>query len=142
MAIRVIEGEFLSTTWDDGPAVSVITRPSGNPTDLVIEYVSAIGGKRKTRITFANVYQYSWIDEFVDRDPNVDDFEFGLIEVLDSELIRRMIQFSPYRDAPEGMRLGGVLKEFDLHHYRIGFDDHGTYDVVCTDLSVDVLDVG
>ncbi|MDT4988274.1 MAG: hypothetical protein QOI74_2368, partial [Micromonosporaceae bacterium] len=30
----------------------------------------------------------------------------------------------------------------DLHHYRIAFDDHGTYDIVCTRVEVAYERVG
>lgn len=139
MAYRVVAGEALGTTWDDAPIVRVVNRPAGNPTDVVIEYVSAPNRKSTTRITFSNVIEYHWVDCDYDRvGPNAGDYEFGLIEIVDSEFIARIIATSPYSDAPAGDRLGGVLSEVDLRHYRIGFDEHGTYDVVCTGMVTDV----
>jgi hypothetical protein len=61
--------------------------------------------------------------------PHSGDYEFGLIEIIDSEFVARTIDSSPYRNAPQGQRMG-ALSEAELHHYRLGFDNHGLYDVV------------
>jgi hypothetical protein len=36
--------------------------------------------------------------------------------------------------------LGRVLREEDVHHYGIDFDDHGSYDVICTGLETKIVD--
>jgi hypothetical protein len=50
-----------------------------------------------------------------------DDYEFTLIEL---------------RDSPIGAEILGTGRYMDsgLKHFRIGFDDHGVYDIVCESL--------
>jgi hypothetical protein len=130
MSYKVIDGKYLYTGGDDAPKVQVLTRSAGNPTDLVIEYVS-LDGLARTKITFPSVFEYRWVDSDWNRVwPHPEDYEFGLIEIVNSEFVDRMIESSPYRSHPPGERLGGVLKEADVHHYRLGFADHGIYDIV------------
>ena len=67
--------------------------------------------------------------------PHPEDYEFGLIEIVNSEFVDRMIESSPYRSHLPGERLGGVLKEADVHHSgrrrwgdtRRRYPDQGNY---------------
>jgi hypothetical protein len=67
---------------------------------------------------------------------NRHDVAFRLIEITDSTEIERLLTSGRFSSATPGQRLGGVLAEDDLHHYRVTFDDHGTYDVICTDIAI------
>ncbi|GEL99036.1 hypothetical protein CTE05_25830 [Cellulomonas terrae] len=44
-----------------------------------------------------------------------------------------------YRDRPPGQRLGGTTDEAELRNYRLGFDEYGTLDVICSRLRVERL---
>lgn len=133
MSYRVVEQDGLSTRFDDHPRVVVVTRAAGNPPTFRLEYVSGPGGDRRTVVEFDDVFWYSWTDEdFEFFNENPDDYEFGLIEIADSKRIRRWAHSQP------GPGLPGVLKESDLHHYRLGFENHGTYDVICTRMRIEV----
>jgi len=137
---EVVPGAYLGTGADDAPEVRVLTRRAGNSTDLSISYHSFSEGKPDlfTTITFPNVVEYRWVDGDWDRIwPHPEDHEFTLIEIFNSELIERMIQSSPYRNDPTGERLGGALRESDVHHYRISFDNHGIYDVISTQCAIE-----
>ena len=92
MAYQVINGQYLYTGLDDAPRVQIVTRPGGNPTDMIIEYTSSPNGSAKTAITFPSVFEYRWVDGDWDRIwPHSEDYEFGLIEIINSEYIERMI---------------------------------------------------
>jgi hypothetical protein len=130
MNYRIVAGDAIATTFDDHPAVLVTNRPAGNSPSLQIQYIAATGASRHTRIEFEGVFWYQWIDEDLEiYNHQPDDYEFGLIEIVDSEEIRRWVT------GPPGRGLPGVLKESDLHHYRLGFQGHGTYDIICTDMT-------
>jgi hypothetical protein len=92
-----------------------------------------------TEVTFSGVIEYRWIrDRQFYLDTNPDDFGFALIEILDSQLKERLLTSGPYRGFGPGERLGGILEETRVRHFRIGFDEHGTYDVLCTDIAIKV----
>jgi hypothetical protein len=142
MSYRIIGGDDLGTGFDDAPRVQVITRPQGNPTDVMVEYISSKEDNVRNRLTFPSVFEYRWVDGDWDKVwPHPEDYEFGLIEIEKSELIDRMVQSSLYRSRSIGERLGGVLKEVDVHHYRIGFDEHGIYDIVSLECIVEQFHV-
>lgn len=89
-----------------------------------------------TTLTFANVLDFRWSDfELGLTLPNPSDTKFRLIEITDSETIRNFLGEGKLRE-----HAFGATKEEDLRHYRISFDDHGTYDIVCTSMSVTVAD--
>jgi hypothetical protein len=101
------------------------------PTRVVIEYTSSTIQESQpplvTRLTFARVLEFAW-SEF-DRGVRLrdEDMAFSLIEVADSPLIERITQLVAERG----------WDERTLHHYRIAFDDHGFYEVVCAELTID-----
>ena len=91
-----------------------------------------------TRIVFADVFEYRWVaSDQAYCIANRDDFEFGLIEILDSDLIAMMLNEGAFVDQRKGQRFGGVIDEADLRHYRIGFDEYGTLDFVCLSIRID-----
>lgn len=82
--------------------------------------------------------EYRWIASNQSYFPaNRDDFEFGLIEIIDSEQIKRLLDEGMYADRSPGQRLGGTVDETRLRHYRIGFDDYGSFDVICLGFRVE-----
>jgi len=131
MVSKPVPGGYLGTSWDDAPIVRFNNRSGGNGSDVLIEYVSEAGGVRRTLLTFSDVYRFDWIDEYID-DYVGDDFGFALIEILDSSVVRDLVSTGRRRD---------WLEKVELRHYRIGFDDHGTYDVVCLGLTVEVAEL-
>jgi hypothetical protein len=93
------------------------------------------GGARRTKLTFRNVLDFrfrehelglSWTD--------LDSSKFGLIEIEASELLAQFVAAGRVRS-----RSSGSIKEADLRHYRIVFDDHGRYDIVCTNLQIETI---
>ena len=117
-----VEGEGLRTTYAFAPRVMVSVKRDG-PTSLRLEFASSPvyqDGQefRVTNLAFEKVLEYSWDQfEFHRLASNRDDVEFALINIVDSGIIAELEATG--RSLPE-----------NIHHYRICFDDHGTYDVV------------
>jgi hypothetical protein len=131
---QYVSGEGLSTGWATAPRINVETAPGNNPTHLDMEFSSAPDGGQSTRLHFRNVYRYEWCDiEAEHFNANPGDVEFALIEILDSQELEKW--------PGQGGAFGewGTLRVSNFHHYRIAFDDHGTYDVICTDLHVELV---
>jgi hypothetical protein len=129
MTSRAVEGEGLRTTYASAPLVHVTTRRDG-PTSLRLEFssspVTAAGQAfQVTRLSFEGVVAYAWNHFEFHRVPsNPNDSAFGLIEILDSPIVAEVVSTRRY--------IGDPLK-----HYRITFDDHGTYDIVGARLTID-----
>lgn len=130
----VVEGDGLRTQFAYAPKVSLEAAQDG-PMTVKMRFASSVIGADKrvsvTTLTFANVLDFRWSDfELGLAIPNPDDTGFRLIEVVDSGTIEEFLREGKLRQ-----RRRGLIKEEDLRHFRIAFDDHGTYDVVCTDVS-------
>lgn len=141
MGYRRVEGYGLRTRFAGTPRLAVTAVDDGPVSvELCFQASQARTGEPAvwTRIVFEAVFEYRWVASdqtyFV---TNRDDFEFGLIEILDSGLIAMMLNEGAYAGQPRGQRLGGVVDEADLRHYRIGFDDYGTLDVICLGIHTD-----
>ena len=90
-----------------------------------------------TEITFTAVLEYRWIAaDQTYFTTNRDDLDFALIEIIDSGQVDLMVGQGMYKDRPPGQRLGGVLDERKLHHYRISFDDYGTFEAISVGLQI------
>lgn len=137
MAHRRIPGDNLRTTYAGAPEVVVDAVPDDR-LDVRLSFPSApLGapGPRTTTLSFGNVYGFHFSDSVIGLylgHPH--DVEFALIEITDSESVHRILTEGRFADQP-GERLGAT-PEADLRHYRITFDDHGTYDVLCSRLTV------
>ena len=130
----VLKGDYLRTQFAYAPQVYMEAVQDG-PTTAKMRFASSsvdTGGRGLvTEITFTNVLDFNWSDfELGLTRPNPNDSEFGLIEITNSETIQRFLREGRLRQRP----LGSV-KEDELHHFRLTFDDHGTFDVICTGVS-------
>jgi hypothetical protein len=135
---------LTGTTWSDGPDVSI---GGGNdkPATLDLEFDSAEAhtdsAGRRTRVRFIGVLEYRWIaSAFTYFSWNRDDFGFCLGEVVGSELAEALLSSSIYSERGPGERLGGVVKDDRLRHFRIGFDDYGTFDVLALGVEVEAVE--
>lgn len=128
MNYRCLEGEGLRTTYAFAPRVTASAKRDG-PTSVYLEFGSSPvyqdnQGFKVTRLSFEHVVEYDWNDFEFHRFPaNPADVELGLIEITDSELVAEIESSGKYIGEP-------------LHHFRITFDDHGTYDIVCQRLTI------
>lgn len=140
MGHRVVNGEGLRTTYSASPSVTVNSTEDG-PVSVRIVFQaepSPLGAMAKfTILTFGNVLEYRWVaSNFTYFMANPDDYAFGLIEIIDSQLLEMMAANGMYKGRPEGMRLGGIIREEDVRHFRIGFDHYGTIDILCLALEI------
>lgn len=144
MASRALVPD-LTTGWDDEPVVLVTNRRNATVT-LTITFVSTPGDAstpaRRSRAVFGGVHLYRFVDVDLGYEPDDrDDYEFTLIEVTDSSLREDVYTRGRWQNEGPERDLRVVLAPDTLRHYRIGFDDHGTYDVLCTEVTVE-HDVG
>lgn len=142
MTHRRVGGDETRTRYTPAPRITVAARAGSLPT-LTMEFPcaawSGTGPGPTTRLTFAEVFEYRFIESKIAYfESNSEDFAFALIEIVDSQLKERMLGRGWYRNiAPENEWMPGV-RDADLHHYRIGFDEHGHYEVVC--LGIDIAE--
>ncbi|HET6215160.1 MAG TPA: hypothetical protein VFE14_20010 [Micromonosporaceae bacterium] len=125
-----MDDEALRTRFAYAPEVAVSAVPDG-PTSVRMSYPSSVGGlgrtPQTTTLTFRNVLDFRFREFELGLDLNdPPDTRFALISLPDSGLLRA------FRTAGRIRRLAGTIREEDLKHFRIAFDEHGTYDVVCT----------
>lgn len=141
MGYREVSGSGLSTRYAGTPALNVKATPDG-PVDVEIcfQAESARAGEIATftRLLFVSVLEYRWIAaDHTFFTANRDDFEFALIEIVDSDEVKLMTAEGMYSDRAPGQRLGGVVDERNLHHFRIGFDDYGTFNIISMNIKID-----
>ena len=141
MTHRRVGGDETRTRYTPAPRVAIAARPNDLPI-LIMEFPRAAwsggGPGPTTRLTFTEVFEYRFVDSKIAYfESNSEDFAFALIEIVDSQLKERILGRGWYRNvAPEGEWLPGA-KDADLHHYRIGFDEHGHYEIVCLGIDIE-----
>jgi hypothetical protein len=124
-----IEGVRLRTNYADAPLVSL--RGSEGSTDCEMSFDSSAiddeGRNWMTKIRFVRVLDLRFSDFDLGLDlPDSEAFEYGLIELTSSETLRSF-RSSGVLERPASP----VTREPELRHFRIAFDDHGTYDIIC-----------
>lgn len=128
----------LRTTYAESPNVRF--RSSEGRPDIEMFFAASpmVAGKfSRAEVLFKDVLDFRFYDFEIGLPiPNEDDFEFGLIECIDSQTLR---QFDSSAALSRTAR--PILSGRDLHHYRIAFDDHGTYDIVCLGFELQRVDV-
>ncbi|MET0645673.1 MAG: hypothetical protein ABW208_03570 [Pyrinomonadaceae bacterium] len=141
MAHRVIGIPGGSTKFDSAPSVRV-EGAEDEPVKLVVKYHSreTTGGAAPMYglITFTDVLEYRFVASFFEYEDYAGherDFRFGLIEILDSEYVENMAARGARREHA-GQRFGEVIKESEVKHYRLAFDDYGQFDVIALGVSV------
>jgi len=129
-----------TTRYDDCPRISV-TGGGNTSVSVTVTYHAALvpPGTRATlgEVVFSDVLEIRWIDcdvSYEEYSQHEDDYEFGLIEVLDSAYIETMASRGVYRDRP-GNRIRGN-PEAAVRHFRMGFDKWGDLNVIATKFSV------
>jgi len=127
----IVEGERLQTQFADAPRVTL--SGAGGSTEATMEFDSSVvdssGLNWVTIVRFVRVLDFRFFDfelGLEEQMVNSNDLENGLIEVTDSGLIRAFAAAGSLRRTAVP-----IVNEEDLRHYRIAFDDHGIYDVIC-----------
>ena len=141
MAHRMIDEEGLRTSRSGVPRVEFQTVEDGSPTVRVTFTSSRLDNGipgHHAVVTFSEVLDFRWTDFDLGILPgNQHDAEFGLQEIEESELVRPMMDRDRNLHPPE--KVGGGVDWDSVHHYRIVFDDHGAYDVVCFEMQVEFV---
>jgi len=146
MTHRVLEIPGGSTRFTDCPEVrfvgggntSVSITLTYNATEEAEETPSRCG-----QIAFSDVLEFRWVEHEAAYEvytQHEDDFEFGLIEILDSAYVEAMAAHSGGRLYP-GTRIRG-RPEAEVRHFRFAADDWGTLDIIATEISIRWLDAG
>ena len=126
-----VEGERLRTQFAGAPRVALGASLGSN--EAVFEFDSSLldsgGFNWVTVVRFMRVLDFRFFDfelGLEDQMTNSGDLEYCLIEIIDSGLVRAFVATGALRRTAVP-----IVAEEDLRHYRIAFDDHGIYDVVC-----------
>jgi hypothetical protein len=128
VAHAVVEREGLRTTYAFAPRIALSVKRDG-PTSLQMEFASSPiyrdGAEfRVTQLIFDRVLASCWNDfEFHRLPSNQSDNKLALIEIFDSGIVAELRETG--RSLPE-----------TVHHFRISFDNHGTYDIVSERLTI------
>lgn len=140
MAYKIIGIPGDTTQFEDCPKIS-ITGGGNTSLSVTVTYNAALEapGTRPTlgEVVFSDVLEIRWIESdalYEEYPQHEGDYEFGLIEVLDSAYIETMASRGPCRDYP-GNRIRGN-PEAAVRHFRMGFDDWGELNVIATEFSV------
>ena len=141
MAYVVIAIPGGSTRYDDAPQVRILGA-SGESLSIVITYrATAIRPDQPPilgEITFLDVLEYRWIADVVDYEEHPqhhNDFEFGLIQITDSEYIKNMAAKGPWSHYP-GQGFGPTIPESHVKHFRLAFDEYGRFDIIALGISI------
>jgi hypothetical protein len=139
LANIVVAGAGLRTTFAGAPRITFNAVADARPGIEMVFPASPLSADRDfevTSLTFSDVIEFHFIDfETGLHFGHEHDVKFALIEITDSTEIDRLLNHGRFSSEPPGRRLGAI-GEHNVHHYRIAFDDHGTYDVICTDLVI------
>lgn len=87
-----------------------------------------------TKLVFDRVLDFRFYDFELglhDRLPNPNEVEYALVRIESSDLISAFAESGALRQTAKP-----VVDLPLLQHYRIAFDDHGIYDIVCLDLKI------
>ena len=129
-----VMGERLRTSFADAPLVTLDAREG--MTECVLRFDSSPidrdGMNWVTILRFTHVLDFRFSDFELGLElSNGQDFAYALIRLVNSEILRK------FADSKALTRTAmPVLSDSDLNHYRIAFDDHGTYDIVCAGIEI------
>lgn len=143
MAYKIIPIAGESTTREVAPRFEVVNT-DGCPIVIIRYHCRYIeeGPPLYGQLTFSDVLEYRWIDDMIEYDDfpeHKDDYENGLIEILNSSYIENL-KSKGYGHHVAGQRFGPYLPEKDVKHFRVGFDHYGTFEIIA--LKVDVQTAG
>ena len=123
MVYRRVSGDGLRTRWDDQPIVLISNhRDRFGTMDLSWATQPASDGwmAPRTRIVFDDVVEYRWKYWDVVDGEQSEEGGLELGEFEDSDRVSALVD--------QGFE--------DLRHFRISFDEHGTYDVICRGIRI------
>jgi hypothetical protein len=133
LTYRSVPGEGLRTRWDDQPVVLISNRRDAfGMMELSWATQPLMEGwvARRTRVVFDDVVEYRWrYWDVIERSPRravdgewPEDGGLELGEIEDSARVTALVE--------QGF-------DRDLRHFRVSFDEHGTYDVICRRIRIE-----
>jgi hypothetical protein len=125
VAYRSVPGHGLRTRWDDQPVVLITNhRDTFGTLELswATEPVSEHWVPRRTRVVFEDVVEYRWRYWDVGERAGREEGGLELGELEDSDRVTALVQ--------QGF-------DSDLRHFRISFDEHGRYEVICRRIQIE-----
>jgi len=96
---------------------------------------------RRGQLVFSDVLEFRWIESNVgyeEYSQHEEDFDFGLIEILDSAYVETMAAHGGWRDYA-GQRIRGQPESL-VRHFRFAADDWGTLNIIATEIAIRWLD--
>jgi hypothetical protein len=134
MSYVIVAEEGLATSRSGVPAIDFATIDDNHPVVRMTYTSSKLRDGvpfESVTLTFSRVLVMNWVEfDTGFLQCNDEDTEFTLIEITNSALLANIVARNPV--APGEL---DWLRE--ARHYRIAFDDHGTYDIVCYELQID-----
>jgi hypothetical protein len=125
VAYRCVSGDVLRTRWDDQPVV-LITNHRDTFGTLELSWTTEPASEhwvpRRTRVVFEDVVEYRWRYWDVGERAGPEEGRLELGELEDSDRVTALVE--------QGF-------DSDLRHFRISFDEHGTYDVICRRIQIE-----
>lgn len=140
MAYQVLQFPGQTTRYEDCPQLAVAGGGNASLSVTITYHASAIAADQTIllgEITFSDVLEFRWIEydaAYEEHPQHEGDFEFGLIELQNSAYIETMASRGRWREYP-GERIRG-LPEAGVRHFRMGFDEWGTLDVIATKIAM------
>jgi hypothetical protein len=138
MSYREIDIPGGSTKFDDSPQVHIAAK-SGEFATLTLTYISGVSRDGQppplANITFTGVIEYRWM-HYMYHYLNGDGIgRFRLMEIINSEYVEEIAANSPWRRY-SGRRFGPSVRESEVKHFRLAFDDYGIFDIIASDVSI------
>jgi hypothetical protein len=139
MVYKVLPIPGQTTRYEDRPQLVIVGGGNTSLSVTVAYHASEITADQTIllgEITFSDVLEFRWIEHdaaYEEHPQHEGDFEFGLIEIQDSAYIETMASRGRWREYP-GTRIRGD-PESGVRHFRMGFDEWGTLDVIATKIA-------
>jgi hypothetical protein len=144
MAHSVLDIPGGSTRFENCPEVT-FTGGGNTSVSITVTYRATERTEdappRRGQLMFSDVLEFRWVEDDVDYEPypqHANDFEFGLIEILDSAYVEAMAANSGWPDHV-GLRIR-LRPESEVRHFRFSADEWGTLDIIATQIAIRWLD--
>lgn len=125
-----------------GPSISV-SGTANTPLELKLSYQAESDDAQEVigEIVFRNVFEYRWVSEMISYEEFVEhrgDGGLCLYEILNSRYVAKIAPntYSPSEVSEDQVLVAGVIPVSHIRHFRIGFDDYGSFDVLAEDVLI------
>jgi hypothetical protein len=144
MTHKVLDIPGGSTRFENCPEVT-FTGGGNTSVSVTVTYHATAetedARSRRGQLVFSDVLEFRWVESNVGYEEypqHEEDFDFGLIEILDSAYVETMAAHGGGRD-DVGERIRGH-PESRVRHFRFAADDWGTLNIIATEIAICSLD--